>query len=73
MGKAILADSLLALLAVKDGLNESFVDAVLTKERIIADVMRNEVQSISLYLSKCILFLDMYLTAIDVNLRDEEL
>lgn len=68
MGEAILASSLLVLLAVEDGLNESFVDAVLTKERIIADVMRNEVQSVSFDLIKCILFLDMYLTAVDVNL-----
>lgn len=52
MGKAILACRFLALLAVDDGLNESFVDAVLAKKRIIADVMSNEVQSVSFDLKK---------------------
>ena len=46
--QAILSGSLLALLAVDDGLNDSFIDAVLTKERVVADVMLNEVQSIGL-------------------------
>ena len=42
--QAILSGSLLALLAVDNGFNDSLVDAVLSKERVVADVMRNKVQ-----------------------------
>lgn len=73
MSKAILACSLLAFLAVNDSLNESFVDAVLAKERIVANVMRNEVQPVCLDISKSILLLDMYLVAVNVYFGYEEL
>ena len=46
--QAILSGSLLAFLAVYNGLNDSFIDAVLAEERVVADVMRNKVQSIGL-------------------------